>query len=128
MANPFDQLAAALREAFPNACAINVMIGQTATTPQRAPDALLDLATAAELLGYKPAGLRKIVAATKAGKAGPTIQFSQVGKGPIRFRREWLDDFIAAHVVKRQPKPRPKSKARPPIEPQHGFDNRFFKR
>jgi hypothetical protein len=83
-------------------------------------------ATAADLLGYKPAGLRKIVTATKFGKPGPKIQFAQVGKGPIRFRREWLDEFIAANVVKHQTKLRPKAK--PESEPQHGFNNRFFKR
>lgn len=126
MSNPFDQLAASLREVFPDARVTTIAVGQPTASVN--PDALIDLATAAELLGYKPAGLRKIVAATKAGKAGPTIQFAQVGKGPIRFRREWLDDFIAANIVKRQPKPRPRSKARLTIEPQHGFDNRFFKR
>lgn len=91
-------------------------------------DAMIDLATAAELVGYKPAGLRKIVAAVKAGKSGPTIRFAQVGKGPIRFRREWLEDFINGNVVSRPEKLRAKTTAKPMIEPQHGFDNRFFKR
>ena len=86
------------------------------------PDAMIDLATAAKLLGYKPAGLRKIVAATKAGKPGPTIQYAQVGKGPIRFRRQWLDDFI--NVV-RPVKARPKVK-HPPAESRHGFDNSLY--
>lgn len=90
--------------------------------------ALLDLNAAAAILGYKPAGLRKIVAATKAGKPGPTIQFAQVGKGPIRFRREWLDEFITKNVVKRPPKPTKRARPRPAAEPQHGFDSRYFKR
>jgi hypothetical protein len=100
------------------------------TPPETPTDALVDLNVAAAILGYKPAGLRKVVARSKAGKPGPTIQFTQVGKGPIRFRREWLDDFIASNIVKRPLKKLPKSKAKPKpvIEPQHGFDSRYFKR
>lgn len=102
---------------------------QIVMTPhETSSDAMLNLDEAAAVLGYKPAGLRKIVAATKAGKAGPTIQFAQVGKGPIRFRRQWLDDFITGNIVKRPVKLRPKAKAKPVVEPQHGFNNRFFKR
>ena len=53
-------------------------------------DGLIDVAEAAEFLGYKPAGLRKLV------KQG-AIRYVQNGRGPIRFRREWLDDFIASN-------------------------------
>jgi hypothetical protein len=75
-------------------------------------DPLLSLDEAAKLLGYSPSGLRKIVNRTKAGKQDAAIQFFQVGKGPIKFRREWIDDFIAANsVIPRQPRPR--------VEPQH---------
>jgi hypothetical protein len=51
---------------------------------------LLNLRQAAEMLGYAPAGLRKLVRQRR-------IQFSQNGRGPIKFRREWLDEFIASN-------------------------------
>ena len=98
---------------------------QVIVTPHESPDAMVDLNQAAAILGYKPAGLRKIVAATKSGKPGPTIQFAQNGKGPIRFRRQWLDDFITGNIVKRPVTPRPKSK-KPPAESKHGFDNSLY--
>ena len=61
---------------------------------------LVSLEDAATMLGYTPSGLRKIINRTRAGKPGPTIQFFQVGKGPIKFRPEWIDEFIAANTVK----------------------------
>lgn len=68
---------------------------------------LLTLEQAAELLGYSASGLRKVVNRTKAGKIGGTIRFFQVGKGPIKFKREWLDDFVADNTtVPKQPRPR----------------------
>jgi hypothetical protein len=51
---------------------------------------LLNLRQAAEMLGYAPAGLRKLVRQRR-------IQFSQNGRGPIKFRREWLDEFITSN-------------------------------
>lgn len=68
---------------------------------------LLTLEEAAKLLGYSASGLRKIVNRTKAGKVGGTIQFFQLGRGPIKFKREWIDDFIAANTtIPAQPRPR----------------------
>jgi hypothetical protein len=64
---------------------------------------LLSLAQAATLLGYKPSGLRKIVNRTKHGGQGATIRFFQIGRGRIKFRREWIEEFIQAHTI--QPKP-----------------------
>ena len=98
-----------------------------AVTPEETakPD-VLNLKQAAEYLGYSQDGLRKIIHRTRRARSGrpvngPTIEFSQPGKGAcIRFRREWLDDFIdrqrlipASPVV-----PRPR-RAR---GPSHGFD------
>ena len=85
------------------------------------PDALIDLAKAAELLGYKPAGLRKIV---KAGQ----IRFIQNGNGPIKFRREWLDEYLQANNptgTKRSPSQR---RSLPPTSSVPGFDPSRFKR
>lgn len=62
-------------------------------------DNLLTLAQAAKLLSYEPGGLRKIVTRTAKGKPGPQIQFFQIGRGPIKFKREWLDDFVLANSV-----------------------------
>jgi hypothetical protein len=68
---------------------------------------LITLEEAAELLGYSASGLRKIVNRSKAGKIGGTIRFFQVGKGPIKFKREWLDDFVTANsTMPTQPRPR----------------------
>jgi hypothetical protein len=91
--------------------------------PDAACDSLLRLNEAAEYLGYNPAGLRKIVNQQK-------IQFVQNGRGPIKFRREWLDDFIGANVsgpqdIERSPA-QPRT-AMPSIEPRFGFDPRLFK-
>jgi hypothetical protein len=63
--------------------------GSEAVSPA-AQDSLLDLRQAAAILGYAPSGLRKLVAQRR-------IQFSQNGRGPIRFRREWLDAFVASN-------------------------------
>jgi hypothetical protein len=60
---------------------------------------LLTLEEAAAQLGYSASGLRKIVNSTKAGKGGAGILFFQVGRGPIKFRQEWLDEFVEANAV-----------------------------
>lgn len=62
-------------------------------------EALIGLNDAARLLGYKPAGLRKLA------KQG-LILYVQNGRGPIRFKRQWVDDYIASNNpqgVKRSP-------------------------
>lgn len=75
---------------------------------------IFNLEQAAEYLGYKPAGLRKM---TKRGE----IRHLQVGQGPLRFRREWLDEFIVnAPADKRRPSP---PMPTPPVENRHGLDN-----
>jgi hypothetical protein len=67
---------------------------------------LLTLEEAAAQLGYSASGLRKIVNSTKAGKSGAAIQFFQVGRGPIKFRQEWLDEFIDANAtIPMRPRP-----------------------
>jgi hypothetical protein len=60
---------------------------------------MLNLPEAAAQLGYKPSGLHEIVKRTKAGKSGPQIQFFQIGSGPIKFRQEWLDDFVLSNSI-----------------------------
>jgi len=68
-------------------------------------EGMLNLAQAAAYLGYTAHGQRKIVVRTQASHAGqhvsgPNIEFFQSRKrGTILFRREWLDEFIAAHRV-----------------------------
>lgn len=54
---------------------------------------MLTLKEAAEVLGCSPSGLRKLI------RQG-AIRYFQIGKhSTIRFRREWLDDFIDLHSV-----------------------------
>ena len=60
---------------------------------------MMSLADAAANLGYHPSTLRKIVNRTKQGERGPQIQFFQVGSGRIKFKQEWLDDFVLANSV-----------------------------
>lgn len=96
-------------------------------------DELLTLDEAAKVLGYTASGLRKIVNRTKAGGQGPTIKFVQSGQGPIKFRREWLDDFVYAHAVSPQGVERSSKKLPTPppvivIEPRYGFDPALLRR
>lgn len=83
-------------------------------------DGLLDLATAADLLGYKPAGLRKVV---KAGQ----IRHVQNGNGPIKFRREWIDEYIQANNPKGVERSPAKTKPKPPKSTIPGFNPKLFK-
>lgn len=62
-------------------------------------DRLVDLKEAAAQLGYEPSGLYEIVKRTKAGKTGAQIQFFQIGTGPIKFKQEWLDEFVRANSI-----------------------------
>jgi hypothetical protein len=90
------------------------------------PAKLLSLEEAASQLNYSPSGLRKIVNRTKRGKPGPQIQFFQAGHGPIKFRQEWIDEFVLSNslepgqvVTLKNPKHgrRVKNGSRTPIEP-----------
>ena len=66
---------------------------------------LLDLKEAAAALGYTVKGLRKIVDRSRARAhgartRGPTIKFFQTSRGaPVRFRPEWIEEFIDEHTV-----------------------------
>lgn len=85
---------------------------------------LLSLSDAARILGYKAAGLRKIV---KRGE----IQFVQNGSGPIKFRREWLDEYIEGNAKREGSNRSPAQKRTLPsiqIEPQFGFDPALYSR
>jgi hypothetical protein len=88
-----------------DACAAATMTLATVQARQLIPkeidDALIGLDEAAQYLGYKPSGLRKVV---RHGQ----IQYVQNGRGPIKFKRKWLDDFIAGKAdskgdIKRSP-------------------------
>ena len=89
---------------------------------------LLSLDEAARLLGYKASGLRKIVARTKRGATTHTIQFFQIGRGPIKFRREWIEAFIESKTVNAKPAARsPVQKRAEKPKPVLGFDPALFK-
>lgn len=95
------------------------------TLPSVPADGLLNVREAARYLGYDAAGLRKIVSQKR-------IRFVQNGRGPIKFRREWLDEFIAANCngpqdVKRAPVQK-RSKPRPNSEPKLCFDSTLYLR
>ena len=66
---------------------------------------LLSLQEAADALGYTVKGLRKIVDRARAiahgaRTRGPTIRFFQTVKGaPVKFKFEWLEEFIEQHTV-----------------------------
>ena len=66
---------------------------------------LLSIREAAEMLDYTEKGLRKIVERSRSKAAGarthgPTIKFFQTGKGaPIKFRPEWIEEFIGENTV-----------------------------
>ena len=73
--------------------------------PSPAPDRMLSLNEAATYLGYTRNGLWRIVERSRTshqGKytEGPTLKFFQsTAHGPIRFKREWLDEFVAQHRI-----------------------------
>jgi hypothetical protein len=74
---------------------------------------LLSIREAARMLGCTEKGLRKIVERSRA-KAngartrGPTIRFFQTCKGaPLKFKPEWLNEFIDAYTVDPTPQKPP---------------------
>jgi excisionase family DNA binding protein len=84
--------------------------------------ALIGLADAAKILGYRADGLRRLVKQKR-------IKYVQHGQGRIKFRREWLDEYISANSsgpqdIKRSPAQR--RKVRMDFEPRHGFDPSLF--
>ena len=66
---------------------------------------LLSIRQAAEMLGYTEKGIRRIVIRSRAKACGarttgPTITFFQAGtRGAIRFRPEWIQQFIDENTV-----------------------------
>ncbi|MCO6043349.1 helix-turn-helix domain-containing protein [Aeoliella sp. ICT_H6.2] len=91
--------------------------------PNTSDHELLTLPEAADYLRYSPSALRRI-AKRKA------IQFAQIGSGPIKFRREWLDDYVAANAS--SPKdvnrsPARKKTTRRSVSSTQGLDPAFFK-
>lgn len=91
-----------------------------ACQPSEAPAEMLTIAEAARILGISTSGLRKLVSRS-------AIRFAQSAKhAPIRFRREWLDEFIdgkAGNTAEVKGRKERKSKAaRARVESQFGFD------
>lgn len=68
-------------------------------------DNLVPMKDAAEYLGYSVDGLREVVdrsrrRANGVATRGPFIKFFQAGRrGAVRFKREWLDQFIEENTV-----------------------------
>ncbi|MBN1588297.1 MAG: hypothetical protein JW888_02160 [Pirellulales bacterium] len=103
--------------------------------PKSPPNRLLSLKEAADYLGYTVNGLRKLVDRARAshrGKytEGPTIQlFQSTNHAPIRFKREWLDEFVKDHRIEAKhikPVPTVRKRGRPStIPPSHrdGFSD-----
>jgi hypothetical protein len=87
------------------------------------------LTEAADYLGYSASGLRKLV------KRGDVRAFQARKHAPLKFKREWLDDFINANSLLQgvpaclpPAKPR-KQKAPPAIDgaSEFGFDSALLK-
>jgi hypothetical protein len=72
---------------------------------------LITLSEAAKRLGYSAWGLRKIVTRSKRREAAglpPLIKSFQLARrGPIKFRHEWLDEFIEANSTVAVPPSQP---------------------
>lgn len=66
---------------------------------------VLNLEEAANLLGYSTRAMRTLIARSKRRAVGlpvkgPTIKFFQPGpRASIRFRREWLAEFVQQNTV-----------------------------
>lgn len=80
---------------------------------------MLSLNEAAAILGCSPSGLRKLVQRR-------AIRFFQLAKhSRIKFRREWLDEFIDAHSIApgAPAKPMRQRRQKPrPYKSEFGFD------
>lgn len=93
-----------------------VLVDCLAALPDELPSngELLTLTEAAEYLGYQAPGLRKLVEQKR-------ITYLQNGRGPIKFKQEWLDKFIEENSSSGLDNS-PARAYRPQIEPQFGFD------
>jgi hypothetical protein len=104
-----------------DACAAATMVLATVQAQQLIPreidDPLIGLDEAAKYLGYKPAGLRKIVKQQQ-------IQYVQNGRGPIKFKRDWLDEYIASNAA--GPKDIERSRAQKRSRPIRSAPSRVF--
>jgi hypothetical protein len=106
---------------------------------------MIGLDEAAQLLGYSVSGLRKIVDRSRRRLRGepvvrPMIQFFQAGpKAPIKFKPQWVDDFIRQHTgdpsrnvpqpnrVQRTPVAAPNAELVPPdVGESLGFDPTLY--
>lgn len=87
---------------------------------------MLNLKEAAEYLGFTPGRLYEIVARSRRSHAGqvtqgPTVRFFQdKKKGSIRFKREWLDEFVRAHQISPRDNRPMSSHAYRPVILRHG--------
>lgn len=85
--------------------------------------ALIGLAEAARILGYQADGLRKLVKQKR-------IKYVQHGQGRIKFRREWLNNYIDSNSSGPQDiKRSPAQRRRPPVnfKPRYRFDPSLFR-
>ena len=93
------------------------------STPALPTRQMLNRQEAAKYLGCSEQALYAIVARSRRSHAGeytesPTIRFFQsVRWGPIRFEREWLDEFLRTYPVE----PRDGSPGKTPCRPRQGF-------
>jgi hypothetical protein len=78
---------------------------------------VINLRQAAELLGYSESGLRKLIA------RGDIRYFQVRPHAPIKFRQEWLDEFIDRGTKPSEPETRTRTtKPKPPTVGSFGFD------
>lgn len=92
------------------------------TSTDRDSGALIGLAEAAKILGYQADRLRRLAKQKR-------IKYVQHGQGRIKFRREWLDEFIDSNSsgpqdIKRSPAQR--RTVRMDFEPRPSFDPSLF--
>jgi hypothetical protein len=92
--------------------------------------ALLSLAESADYLSMSPRNLHRIVSRSRSQASrgqNPEIRFFQYLRGRIKFRQEWLDDFIDRHstpVIAIPPPPRQRRTSR--AKPQTVVVNRHW--
>jgi hypothetical protein len=128
-----------------------VLVRAPKKSPRRTPsekpsDALIGIEEAAQILGYSVSGVRKIINRSRRrlrGEpvAGPTIRLFQAGpKGPIKSKRQWIDDFIRANTSdpsavalhpetqskRHRSQPDSPSIVPPEVGPTLGFDPSFY--
>ena len=73
---------------------------------------MLSLSQAAEYLGMSASGLHKLIA------AGKVVHLQSGPHGRIRFKPEWLDDYISEHTVTPREAATPRKRQRTPTIPE----------